>query len=392
MVPLLVATALVVLVQLYLSIPLHGPVADDLGDRGVTLALAAGYSLCYAVGFLVHGPLSDHLGRRRVLLAGLAALTVSTVAVGLATSVPALGMLRAVQGAAAATFAPTALAYLGEALPPRRRAGAIGAMSVAFLTAGIIGQVVATAVAAGAGWRWVFVGGGILLAALTVALARVVAEPAVERARRPLVTRYADLVRFIVRGRSLPLAAGHLVVLGGFVGLYTRLGPHLAAHGLTTAEVTLVRALGLPAMVCALVAGPLAARLGLARAALLGFLVAAAGLGAVSVSAASVAVIAVAVTVFVAGVAVLVPTMITLWGEAARPARGVGMAVNGFVLFLGASLGSTTTALPGGFAGAVAILAGLYLLAGLVVRSVLAQQRGEHGRGVAEVRQDHVGA
>ncbi|WP_053175113.1 MFS transporter [Nonomuraea sp. SBT364] len=371
---LLVVTALIVLTQLYVSIPLQEPVGAEFGPAGVTAALTAGYSFFYAVGFLVYGPLSDHLGRRRVLVSGLAVLTMATVAVGLAPSPAALGVLRAVQGAAAATFAPTALAYLGEALPPRRRTGAIGAISVAFLAAGIVGQVAATAIGA-AGWRWVFFLGGLALAVLTLISAAMIREPAAERPRQPLPSRYASLVRFTVRPRSLVLCAGHLVVLGGFVGMYTLLGPHLADAGLSSAETMPVRAAALPAMFCSLLAGPLSDRFGVTRSALIGFVVAALGLAGEAVLGGNLIGVTAASVVFVAGVAILVPTMITVWGDAAHPARGIGMAVNGFVLFLGAGLGSYATELPGGFSTALLILAALYLAAGIVISAATGRTR-----------------
>ncbi|MEU6720348.1 MFS transporter [Nonomuraea sp. NPDC046802] len=373
-IPLLVGTALVVLVQLYVAIPLHQLVAADLGPADVTTALAADYSFAYALGFLIYGPLSDHYGRRRILVSGLAALTVATLAVSLAPSTGALAVLRAVQGLAAATFAPTALAYLGETLPPPRRATAIGAISVAFLTAGIIGQLAATAIAAAAGWRGTFSTGGILLAALTLAAFVIIREPDADRPHQPLPTRYAGLLRLALRPHSLLLALGHLVVLGGFVGMYNLLGTHLTSAGLSAAEIMLVRAAALPAMFCSLLAGPLAARLGPARAALTGFILAAAGLAAESVLADALTGLLAASVVFVAGVAVLVPTMITLWGEAAYPARGVGMAVNGFVLFLGAALGSYAIELPGGFGGALGVISGLYVAAGAVVYAACAMK------------------
>ncbi|WP_188195673.1 MFS transporter [Nonomuraea sp. SYSU D8015] len=371
-IPLLVGTALVVLVQLYVAIPLHQFVAADLGSADVTTALAAGYSFAYALGFLIFGPLSDHYGRRRILVSGLAALTVATLAVSFAPSTGALAVLRAVQGLAAATFAPTALAYLGEALPPPRRASAIGALSVAFLTSGILGQL--AAIAAAAGWRGTFFIGGILLAALTLAAFAVIREPDAGRPHQPLPARYAGLIRFALRPRSLLLAAGHLVVLGGFVGMYNLLGTHLASSGLSANEIMLVRAAALPAMLCSLLAGPLAARLGPARTALTGFILAAAGLAAESVLADALTGLLAASVVFVAGVAVLVPTMITLWGEAAHPARGVGMAVNGFVLFLGAGVGSYAIELPGDFGGALGVMSGLYVAASAVVYAACAMK------------------
>ncbi|MGP3964930.1 MFS transporter [Nonomuraea sp. 3N208] len=366
-VSLLVITALIVLMQLYVSIPLHQIVGSELGAPGATAALAVGYSFFYAVGFLVYGPLSDHFGRRRVLVYGLALLTLATIAVGLAPSMTVLGICRAIQGAAAATFAPTALAYLAEALPPRRRAAAIGAISVAFLTAGILGQLGATAISTIAGWRWTFFLSGIALAVATLVSAVVIREPDVDRPRQPLLSRYASLIRFTIRPSSLFLCAGHLVVLGGFVGMYTLLGPHLADAGLTPTETMLVRAAALPAMFCSLLAGPLSTWLGVARSALVGFALAAVSLAGEAMLGGNLVALTVASIGFVAGVAILVPSMITIWGDAARSARGIGMAVNGFVLFLGAGLGSYATALPGGFTTALLILAVLYLAAGFVV-------------------------
>src|SRR5690606_17283429 len=127
---LLVGAAVFVLTQLYAAIPLLGPVGDDLGGD-VTFALATCFSLCYATGFLIWGPVSDQYGRKKVMTAGLLVLSAATLACAFTASVAWLGALRGVQGLAAASFAPTALAYLSEAVPPHRRAGAIGAMSTA---------------------------------------------------------------------------------------------------------------------------------------------------------------------------------------------------------------------------------------------------------------------
>ena len=62
----LVATALVVLTQLYLAIPLIAPVGRGLGGDA-TLALSTAFSLCYASGFLIWGPISDRYGRKKIL-------------------------------------------------------------------------------------------------------------------------------------------------------------------------------------------------------------------------------------------------------------------------------------------------------------------------------------
>src|SRR5918993_4992829 len=145
----LVSCALLVLMQLYLAIPLAPIMGDALGRGGPAAAAALGttYALAYGLGFMIFGPLSDRYGRKPILVPGMDVLAVATAGLAAAWSLPVVAVLRFVQGFVAASFAAAALAYLGEALPPRWRPTGIGAVSTAFLTAGILGQIYAQAVA-----------------------------------------------------------------------------------------------------------------------------------------------------------------------------------------------------------------------------------------------------
>ncbi|MFD0558135.1 putative MFS family arabinose efflux permease [Stackebrandtia endophytica] len=361
----LVTTALFVLTQLYAAIPLIGPVGQDLGGD-VTFALSTAFSCSYAVGFLVWGPLADQYGRRRILLIGLAALTVATFGAATASSVPVLAALRGMQGFAAASFAPVALAYLVEATPPRRRAVAIGAMSTAFLVAGILGQVLASAIALTLDWPWVFALCGIVLAVCLTAVALLVLEPPRPAVTQGLGDRFVSLVRVAAMPRVLLLAAAHVTLLLGFVAMYTGLGPHLGTLGLDASQVIWLRLVGLPGMFASLAVGPLSRRLGTGVVARLGFTIAAVGLVAEALLSSSLIGVAVASLGYVIGVAFAVPAMITLFGEAAAPHRATGMALNGFVLFIGASIGPLAAGLP------VAFLTLLWGLAALAVAAVIA--------------------
>ena len=93
-----------------------------------------------------------------------------------ASSLPMVAVLRSIQGLVAASFSTVALAYVGEALPPRWRTG-IGAMSTAFLSAGILGQVYAQAVADALGWRWVFGLAAPAFVIAAIAMATILLEP-----------------------------------------------------------------------------------------------------------------------------------------------------------------------------------------------------------------------
>ena len=119
----LVSCPLLVLAQLYLAITLAPVIGEALGGGGPAAAAALGttYALAYGLGFLIFGPLSDRYGRKPVLVAGMAVLAIATAGMAVASSLSMVAVVRTVQGLVAASFSAVALAYVGEALPPRWR-------------------------------------------------------------------------------------------------------------------------------------------------------------------------------------------------------------------------------------------------------------------------------
>ena len=353
----LVVTALAVLSQLYAAIPLLTPVGEALGGSA-TFALSTGYGLCYAVGFLLWGPVADRYGRRRVMLIGLCLLVSPTLACGLTTSLPALALARGAQGLMASSFPPVALAYLSEAVAPRHRATAIGAMSTAFLVAGITGQIGAQAITQQFGWPWAFLGSTCLLTICALAVAWLTREHHRTRVTGGPGEQFLAIARLLTRSDVLCLCGAHLTLLLSFVAMYTGLGLHLTTSGHGPGAVFLIRLAGLPGMFAALAAGPLGRLLGgdagLAQA---GFLIAAAGLVAEALTPGSLLGLGATSLLFVVGIALAVPAMINLFGQGAAPRRGSGMAVNGFILFIGASLGPVLATAGLGFPILLLILA-----------------------------------
>lgn len=359
----IVITALFVLTQLYLAIPLIEPVNTAFASNNASFALVTAFSLAYAAGFLIFGPLSDHRGRRAILLPGLFALSAATLLTSLAPSLPILAVGRAFQGLAAATFAPVALAWLSEAIPSSRRPVAIGAISTAFLVAGIFGQVLAAWVAFRIDWNAIFILTGSVLGVMTLVAALTLQEPDRDQTGITLARRFAQLAT-LVRRRSIGfLCLAHITTLLAFVAMYTALGPWLESQGMDSSRVILIRLIALPGMFASLAAGPVASRLGLSRTALIGYGVAIAGLILQAALSFSVLAVALASIVFVTGIALTIPTMITLFGALSAPSRAAGMALNGFVLFVGASAGATVGALPLPFAAILLLLAGLFAVA-----------------------------
>ena len=375
----LVVTALLVLTQLYAAIPLLAPISVDLHGNA-TVALSTAFSLTYAAGFLIWGPVSDHYGRRRTMALALGTLTVSTVCCALAPSLPALAALRAIQGLSASGFAPVALAYLSEALAPPRRAGAIGAMSTSFLVAGIVGQVLASLVALHLGWRWFFPLCGGLLAVALAAVLTVVHDAA--HASGPsgssLRGQFASLGRLALRPAVLALSLAHVTLLMVFVAMYTGIGGHLESLGMRPSTIILIRLAALPAMFLSLGAGRFAARRSWAQIARLGFGVSALGMLGEALLAGSLTGLVAASVVYVAGVALAAPAMISLYGQVSAPNRGSGMALNGFILFVGTSAGPLLATSSPTFRALTLALTGILVLALAAVTAFKALADADH--------------
>lgn len=357
-VSVLVVAALLVLTQLYAAIPLLGPVGAAMGGDA-TFALSTSFSAPYALGFLVWGPVSDRYGRKRVMVVSIGVLAAATLACAAVSSLTMLSVLRALQGAAASGFAPVALAYLTEAVAPRRRARAIGAMSTAFLVAGIVGQVLASAIALRASWPWFFIMCGVILALICALIITVVADVPGRSPSMSLLRQFENLAALLIRPAIALLDIAHVMLLLSFVALYTGMGRHLEDLHVATSSIIVIRLAALPAMLLSMGAGALSKRIGMIRVAQGGFGLAAIGmLGEMILSRTIIGVVGASV-VYVAGVALAIPSMISLYGDTAAPYRGSGMAINGFVLFVGASIGAIIGGTIGAFGALTPTLAAL---------------------------------
>jgi MFS transporter, YNFM family, putative membrane transport protein len=369
----LVVCALLVLMQLYVAIPL-APVIGDAFERGgpaAAAALGTTFAAAYGLGFLIWGPLSDRYGRKPILVPGMVLLAIVTGGLAAAWSLPIVALLRFLQGLVAASFAAAALAYVGEALPPRWRSTGIGAISTSFLTAGILGQIYAQAVAQILGWRWVF---GLAAPALLIAAAAaatILLEPARSGPPASLGQKYRDMAALAVRRELTLVNAASFTVLLSFVAMYAALGPLLRAEfGLESIGVLLVRLAGLPAMLLAPLAGWFVGRHGATRVAIVGFLLATAGLVAEAFSASALWALVVSSVLFVLGVATAVPAVISLVAGRGGASRGSALAINGLVVFAGASFGPLIAQLPIGFPALMLGLAAIQMIAaGLVALS-----------------------
>src|SRR4029434_6683904 len=113
--------------------------AFEVGEAGLQWVVTA-YSLGMAIAIMSAGTAADIYGRRKLYLAGIALFTVGSAACGMASTLGALNLARAVQGVAAATRNVPSLALVSAAFPdPKLKAWAIGIWAAIAGTAIAIG-------------------------------------------------------------------------------------------------------------------------------------------------------------------------------------------------------------------------------------------------------------
>ncbi|MBB4868280.1 MFS family permease [Pseudomonas nitritireducens] len=340
---LMVVCALAVVSLLYIPIPILPLLAStyQIPMQQTGYALAA-FGFAYATGFLVFGPLSDRIGRKTVMIGGLVLLAVITL--GLTwISTPGLFISgRALQGFAAASFPPVALAYLSEHGSSRQRVWAMAWMSTAFLSAGLIGQIYGSAVAEHWGFHWALIPLAAIYSMTALCLLRApeVHRDAVPRVSllqvyRPIFSLLGDPA---MRRVYLPASLLLMSFVAFYIGLDIHLGAAIEQSGISRMQA---RGIALPAFLASLLAAKMIGRWGAQRVVSSGLAIAMIGLLSCSIAGQGhILLLLVASVIFVTGVAISIPGLISRIAAVAPPAvRGLAVSFYTFVLFVGASLG-----------------------------------------------------
>ena len=187
----------------------------DLGAGATALSLVETLFLAAAVALLLPaGRLGDAADKATLYKLGMAAFALSSVAIGLVSSVPAILALRLLQGACSAAVQAAGPALIADAVPPERRGRAYG-ITIGAVYAGLtLGPIFAGFLVELAGWRAVFIAGGVVVLLLLAPIHFML--PATWRRPAPRAVHVPSTV--LVSAAMLALVGGAATVREGAIG------------------------------------------------------------------------------------------------------------------------------------------------------------------------------
>jgi DHA1 family bicyclomycin/chloramphenicol resistance-like MFS transporter len=156
-------------IDMYL--PAFSQIAEDFGSTPAQIAFSVtSYFIGLAIGQMIYGPLLDRFGRKRPLYFGLTIYTITTIGCMQAQTVEALVIMRFVQALGGCVAWVAALAMVRDFFPIHKSAKIFSLLILVIGLSPLLAPTIGGFIAAGLGWRWVF----LVLAIITVVILLVV--------------------------------------------------------------------------------------------------------------------------------------------------------------------------------------------------------------------------
>jgi len=196
----------------YLITGLIGPIKAEfaLSDGLVGLIMGPAFVVLYVILGVPLARLADRGSRIRIIAAGCAFWSAATFATGLATGPVSLSLARVAVGIGEAAFVAPAYSLLSDYFRPERRGLVFAIMGLATYAGQIVGQGGGPALAAVAGWRWVFWSMGILGIALAALAWTTIREPVRKEALRAQALPLARMLALFARSRAAVLVTASM--------------------------------------------------------------------------------------------------------------------------------------------------------------------------------------
>ncbi|MGW4364140.1 MDR family MFS transporter [Nocardia takedensis] len=131
-------------------------ITDNLGGFSQFPWLFSIYLLAQAVTVPIYGKLADTVGRKPVILFGIAVFALGSLLCGLAGSMVALIVFRAVQGIGAGAIQPMTMVIAGDLYTLAERAKVQGYLASVWALSSVLGPLIGGVFAEYVNWRWIF--------------------------------------------------------------------------------------------------------------------------------------------------------------------------------------------------------------------------------------------
>jgi EmrB/QacA subfamily drug resistance transporter len=213
-------------------------VVKDLGGFSQFPWLFSIYLLTQAVSVPLYGKFADVVGRRPVMFFGIGVFVLGSLLCGVAWSMPALIVARAIQGLGAGAVQPMAITMVGDLYTVEERSRVQGYVASVWGIAAVVGPALGGLFAQYLTWRWIFLINLPLAAIAVWMLARHFHERIERRSHRMdyagavLLTLGCSLVIFgLLEGgvawgwtsaASIVIFVAGVVLLGAFVAAERR--------------------------------------------------------------------------------------------------------------------------------------------------------------------------
>src|SRR3954469_5757964 len=131
-------------------------IVGDLGGISHLSWVVTAYLLSATISGPLYGKLGDLYGRKRVLQTAIVIFLIGSALCGLSQSMAQLIGFRALQGLGAGGLIVTAIAVVGDVIPPRDRGRYQGIFGATFGVSTIIGPLLGGFFVDNLSWRWIF--------------------------------------------------------------------------------------------------------------------------------------------------------------------------------------------------------------------------------------------